>query len=72
MKQEEPVWSDLKLQNLGLLSSFGEDDMPADYHLNIGDLIKKAGFGFERHDVTTPDGYILGVMRVMNSAVRGG
>ena len=47
-------------------------DMPADFFLTISELVKKAGFHFEEHDVQTKDGYILGMMRVMNDDVKAG
>ena len=46
--------------------------MPVDFFLTISELVEKAGFHFEEHDVQTKDGYILGMMRVMNDDVKAG
>ena len=46
--------------------------MPADFYKTFQQVVEAAGFGFEQHQVTTEDGYILTVFRVMNDQVKAG
>ena len=45
---------------------------PADYYLTFQEIVEKNGFGFEEHQVTTDDGYVLHVQRIMNKEVQAG
>lgn len=46
-----------------------EPDEDEDACRNISQLIRSRGFGVEEHEVTTEDGYILGIQRVINPLV---
>ena len=48
------------------------DPLPPDYYLSFKEIVEQAGFNFESHPVTTPDGYILNVYRILNDAVASG
>lgn len=45
---------------------------PADYYKSFQEIVEQNGFGFEEHEVTTDDGYVLHVMRIMNKEVQSG
>ena len=46
--------------------------LPAAYHWDIYQTVENAGFQIQRHDVTTPDGYVLGMFRIMNDSIKAG
>jgi len=46
--------------------------MPADFYKSFQQVVEAAGFGFEQHQVTTEDGYILTVFRIKNADVQAG
>ena len=49
-----------------------DDEYPPDYYRTCREIVERAGFGFEQHQVVTEDGYYLNVFRVMNADVQAG
>lgn len=47
---------------------FSEYKFPKDYYLSFEEMVKNAGYKFECHEVTTEDGYILKVFRIMGAS----
>lgn len=47
-------------------------DKPADYYKSFQEIVEENGFGFEEHQVTTDDGYVLHVQRILNDKVQSG
>ena len=46
--------------------------MPPKYYQTYEEIVEGAGFAHESHSVTTEDGYVLNVFRIMNTDVQAG
>ena len=43
---------------------------PPDFYKSFQEIVMQNGFGFETHPVTTDDGYILNVFRIVDDSVK--